>query len=59
MLNRGIEKPGEAPRHKGGLKQSQNKKKGRHRHRVRQEQGPRNFQGMKKPRQECQGAVGK
>lgn len=52
-------KPGEAPRHKGVLKQSQNKKKGRHRHRVRQEQGPRNFQGIKEQRQEYQGVLGK
>jgi hypothetical protein len=59
MLNRGIVKPGEAPRHKGVLKQSQNKKKGRHRHRVRQEQGPRNFQGIKEQRQEYQGVLGK
>lgn len=34
MLNRGMEKPEEAPRHKGVLKYSQKKKKGRQRHRV-------------------------
>lgn len=46
MLNRGMEKPGEAPRHKGVLKYGQKKKKGRQRYRVWQEQRPRTFQSV-------------